>query len=59
MSRPLLPPTSAAASNSTLLCLISFLFPLRCYSCDMKQVQPGLVRGELVIGRFILPVFAF
>ena len=52
-----MPPTSAAASNAILLCLVSFLFPSRCYSYDMKEVQPGLVGGEPVTGPF--PFFLF
>ena len=54
-----MPPTSAAAWNATLLCLVSFLFSSRCYSYDdVNEVQPGLVGGEPVVGLSVFFVVA-
>ena len=56
-----MPPTYAADSNETLLCLVSFFFPFRCYCYDMKEVRPGLVDGEpvIILFPFFFPVFPY
>ena len=55
------PPTSAAASKATTLCLVSCLFPSRCNFYYIKKVHHGLVgvwRAFYCI-LFFLSLFAY